>query len=148
MKKMKTLKSIFASFMLIVLVGLSASAQSNTKVIAVVNEAEWCPACKSNGERAMNAFKENNKDAVFQFVKNNLTNDETKLKSNVELKNLGLLDAMAEFKGTGVVYFFNAETKALISKIGISKSNEELATAMLSAQKGNKSESSEEGGCN
>ncbi len=145
---MKTLKSILTSFMLIILVGLSASAQSNTKVIAVVNEAEWCPACKSNGERAMNAFKENNKDAVFQFVKNNLTNDETKLKSNNKLKELGLFDAMAEFKGTGVVYFFNAETKALISKIGISKSNEELATAMVSAKKGNKSESSEEGGCN
>ena len=145
---MKTLKSILISFMLIVLVGLTASAQSNTKIIAVVNEAEWCPACKNNGERAMNAFKENNKDAVFQFVQNNLTNDETKLKSNAELKNLGLLDAMTEYKGTGVVYFFNAETKSLISKIGISKTNEELALAMLSAQNGNKSESSEEGGCN
>ena len=145
---MKTLKSILTSFILIALVGLSASAQSNTKIIAVVNEAEWCPACKSNGERAMNAFKANNKDAVFQFVQNNLTNDETKLKSSAELKKHGLLNAMSEFKGTGVVYFFDAQTKALISKIGISKTDEELATAMLSAQNGKKTESSEEGGCN
>lgn len=145
---MKTIKSIFTSIMLIVLVSLSASAQTNTKVIAVVNEAEWCSACKNNGERAMKAFKENNKDAVFQFVMNNLTNDETKTISTAELEKHGLVDAMSEFKGTGVVYFFNADTKALISHIGISKSDEELASAMLSAQNGSKVSSSNESGCN
>ena len=145
---MKTLRSIFTSIMLIVLVSLSASAQSNSKVIAVVNEAEWCHACINNGERAMKAFQENNKDAVFQFVMNNLTNDETKTKSTAELEKHGLVEAMSEFKGTGVVYFFNADTKALISYIGISKSDEELAAAMLSAQNGTKLSSSNEGGCN
>ncbi len=145
---MKTLKSILTSIMLIVLTSLSVSAQTDTKIIAVVNEAEWCHVCINNGERAMKAFQENNKDAVFQFVMNNLTNDETKTKSTAELEKLGLVKAMAEFKGTGVVYFFNADSKALISYIGISKSNEELASAMLSAQNGTKLSSSNESGCN
>ncbi|NOZ35206.1 MAG: hypothetical protein GXO80_07905 [Chlorobi bacterium] len=133
---MKTIQSIFMSVMLIVLATLSTSAQSKTKVIAVINEADWCPTCQHNGERAIKAFKANNKDGAFQFVINNLTNDDTKLKSSAKLKELGLSDEMSEFKGTGMVYFFNAKTKVLISKISIAKSDEELAKAMESANEG------------
>ena len=133
---MKTIKSILTSFILIAVTSISLSAQSGPKVLAVVNEADWCPACQHNGERAMNAFKANNKDGKFRFTVNNLTNDETKKASSEKLKELGLTDAMSEFKGTGMVYFFNAKTKALISKISIVKSDEELANAMKSANEG------------
>jgi len=133
---MKTLKTISTSLILIIAFSSSIFAQSNAKVLAVINEAEWCPVCQHNGDRAMKAFKANNKDAKFQFVMNNLTNDETKMKSAEDLKNLGLTDVIAPYKGTGTVYFFNADTKALISNISIAKTDEELAAAMLSAQKG------------
>jgi hypothetical protein len=133
---MKTTKSLIASIVLILLVSVSAMAQSGTKVIAVINHAEWCPACQQNGERANGAFMENNKDGAILFVANDLTNDETRKKSTDELKKLGLDKVMAEYKGTGVAYFFNSETKVLINTVSVAKSNEELAAALVTAKKG------------
>lgn len=133
---MKTLKFIYTSLILVLVSTISLTAQSNAKVFGVINEAKWCPTCQHNGERAMKAFNTNNKDGKFQFVMNNLTNDKTKKVSAEELKKLGLADAVAPYKGTGMVYFFNADTKKLISKISIAKSDEELAKAMKSAKEG------------
>ncbi|HUX96800.1 MAG TPA: hypothetical protein VMV47_13785 [Bacteroidales bacterium] len=39
---MKTVKSILISAVLFLLVTVSATAQSEAKVIAVVNKADWC----------------------------------------------------------------------------------------------------------
>ncbi len=133
---MKSIKTIFASVILIALVSGSAFAGTTAKVIAVVNKAEWCPACQNNGERAHKAFMENNKDMAIQFVANDLTNDETKAKSAEELKKLGLDKAIAPYSGTGVVYFFNSETKALISQVSVAKPDQELAAALTTAKKG------------
>lgn len=131
---MKNAKTIFASVVLITLVSVTAFAGNGSKVIAVVNKAEWCPVCEKNGMRAMETFKENNKDMAIQFVTNDLTNDETKKESAKELKKVGLDKAMAEYKGTGVVYFFDANSKKLINQISVAKSNEELAEAMKTAE--------------
>lgn len=133
---MKSIKTIFASVVLIALVSVSAFAGTGAKVIAVVNQAEWCPTCQNNGMRAMDAFKANNKDMAIQFVANNLTNDETKAKSAEELKKLGLDKAIAAYPGTGVVYFFNSETKALITQVSVAKPDQELAAALTTAKKG------------
>lgn len=133
---MKVSKSILVSLAFILMITASATAQSDAKVIAVVNHAEWCPACKGNGERAQGAFMENNQDGTIQFVVNDLTTDETKQKSAKELKKVGLDKVMEQNKGTGVAYFFNAGTKGLITSISVTKTNEELAAAMLTAKKG------------
>ncbi|MCK9638812.1 MAG: hypothetical protein M0R39_02805 [Prolixibacteraceae bacterium] len=133
---MKTLKTIVAGFALVLFVSVSAFAGNKAKVIAVVNQAEWCPVCKSNGMRAMEAFKGNNKDMAVQFVANDLTNNETKMKSADELNKLGLDKAIAAYRGTGVVYFFNSETKSLISQVSVAKTNEELAEALTAAKNG------------
>lgn len=132
---MKTLKTFLATMMLVALVSISGFAQNQAKVIAVINKADWCPACQQNGERAMAAFMESNKDMAIQFVANDLTNDETKSKSVELLKKLGLDKAVSAYKGTGVAYFFNANTKTLISQISVAKSNEELASACDAAKK-------------
>jgi len=132
---MKTLKTIFSSMVLITLLSVSVMAQSGAKVIAVVNKADWCPSCEKNGERAMTALMENNEDKVVQFVVNDLTNDETKTKSAEKIEKVGLTQAIAEYKSTGAVYFFNAETKKLISKISVAKSDQELALAITKAKK-------------
>jgi thiol-disulfide isomerase/thioredoxin len=131
---MKNVKTILASVALVLLVSVSAFAGTGSKVIAVVNKAEWCPVCEKNGMRAMETFKENNKDMAIQFVGNDLTNDETKAKSAAELKKVGLDKAMADKNGTGVVYFFDANSKKLINQISVAKSNEELAEAMKTAE--------------
>ncbi len=132
---MKTLKTIFTSIILVTLFSVSVMAQTGAKVIAVVNRADWCPTCEKNGERAMAAFMENNKDGVIQFVVNDLTNKETKEKCAVDLKNAGVEKAIAEYKATGMVYFFNAESKELINQISVAKSDQELALAMADVKK-------------
>jgi thiol:disulfide interchange protein len=132
---MKTVKTALASIALVLLVSVAAFAGNKAKVIAVVNKADWCPVCQKNGMRAMDAFKANNKDMSIQFVANDLTNDETKAKSAEELKKLGLDKAIKNYPGTGVTYFFNSETKALISQISVAKTDQELAAALETAKK-------------
>jgi len=136
LKIMKNIKTIFAGVILITLVSVSAFAKTNAKVIAVVNQAEWCPVCQKNDTRAMETFKENNKDMAIQFVANDLTNEESKKKSIEELKKVGLDKAVEQYNRTGVVYFFNSETKTLISQISVAKSDKELAEALTTAKKG------------
>jgi thiol-disulfide isomerase/thioredoxin len=138
---MKTVKSIFASFILIALVSVSAVAGTGSKVIAVVNNAEWCPTCQKHGMRAMETFKAINKDMAIQFIANDLTDDESKKKSAEALEEVGLNKAMADHKGTGVVYFFDAESKELINKVSVAKTNEELAEAVATAKRGKEYES-------
>ncbi len=133
---MKTVKSIIVSAVLVLLVSVSAFAQSGPKVIAVINKADWCPVCQQNGQRAMGALMENNKDMAFQFVANDVTDANTTKKSAEELKKYGLDQAIQRYKATGVVYFFNAKTKAFISQASLAKSDQELASALKSAKKG------------
>ncbi|NQU52759.1 MAG: hypothetical protein HQ522_09495 [Bacteroidetes bacterium] len=131
---MKNVKTFFTSIILIALVSGSAFGESKSKVIAVINDASWCPTCKKNGARAHEAFMENNKDGAVQFVVNDLSNDETKQKSAIELKRVGLDKVMAAHTGTGVAYFFDAESKKLINKVSVAKPNEELAEALSLAR--------------
>jgi len=81
---------------------------------------------------------ESNKEGAIQFIANDLTDETSKRKSAVALKEAGLDKVMAENKGTGTAYFFDAETKKLIIKISVAKSDEELADAVVTAIKGAK----------
>jgi len=130
---MKPVKSIFASLILVLMVSGSMMAQSAPKVIGVINKADWCSVCENNGARAMAAFMANNMDGEIAFVANDLTNDDTKKKSSEALKKYGLEEAVSSLKSTGVAYFFNPESKALISQVSVSKSDKELAEAMSAA---------------
>lgn len=131
---MKTTKSILVSLTLILLVTVSAMAQTEAKVIVVVNKATWCHVCEENGARAMAAFMANNIDKVFLFVANDLSTDDTKKSSLEEIKKLGLESTVADLKYTGMAYFFNAQTKELIHQVSVAKSDAEIATAMVTAK--------------
>ena len=133
---MKNSKSIFASIVFIMLFAATTMAQSNAKVIAVVNHAEWCPACVGNGERAQGVFTENNKDGAILFVVNDLSTDESKEKSAADLKKLDLFEAMESQNRTGVAYFFDAETRKLINQVSVAKPSNEIAEALQTARKG------------
>jgi predicted transcriptional regulator len=127
-------KSILTSILMLVLFTTSAMAQcSQADVLAVVNKADWCPVCENNGERAMKALKSSNEDGTVKFVGNDLTNDETKKKSAAKLKEHGLYEKMKSENSTGVVYFFDASSKELISTISVKKSNKKLTAAVKSA---------------
>jgi thiol:disulfide interchange protein len=132
---MRTTKSIITIFILMVIFSMSAMAQSEKQVIAVVNKADWCPVCQENGERAMKALKGNNEDGAIKFLGNNLTNEQTKAKSKKRLKQYGLYEKMKSYEDTGVVFFFDAESKELIDKISVAKSSRKLAEAVEKATK-------------
>ena len=133
---MKKVKSILVSTMLALLVSVSAMAQSDAKIIAVMHKADWCSTCEKNGERAMKALMSDNSDMAVQIIANDVTNDETKIKSAVELEKFGLEKAVdKKCNATGVAYFFNSETKELISQVSMAKSDQDLSAALTDAKK-------------
>ena len=130
---MKTGKSIFAITVLALMLSSSAMAQSETKVLAVINKADWCSVCKANDERAMAVFMKNNKGGVIKFFTNDVTNDQTKMKSKEELKMVGMDKVIEKYQGTGLVSFFNSQTRAFISQISVSETDNKLTDAMTAA---------------
>jgi len=120
---------------MIVLFSMSAMAQSEAKVTGVINKADWCPVCEKNGPRAMKALNGANQDGAIKFIGNDLTDDETKKKSAMILKKHGLYEKMKSKNGTGIVFFFDAETKELVDRISVAKSNQKLAAAVQSAKR-------------
>lgn len=127
---MKSLKKVLATAMFAIMVSAGAHAQSSAKIIAVVKTANWCSVCKANEVRAMEALKENNKDATYQFVLNDITSPETAKKSAVEIEKLGLTKSMEPYMATGVVYLFDAKTRKPINQIIMSLSSEDIGKAM------------------
>ncbi|MBS3770726.1 MAG: hypothetical protein V5A47_13280 [Bacteroidales bacterium] len=132
---MRTTKSIITSFILMFIFSMSVMAQSQHEVIAVINKADWCPVCEKNGERAMEALKGSNEDGAVKFIGNDLTDEETKAKSKEKLKEYGLYEKMKSYNETGVVFFFDTESKELIDKISVAKSSRKLAEAVQKAAK-------------
>lgn len=132
---MKKLTSIIATALFAVVFSIGAFAQTAPKVIAVVNQADWCSVCKANGQRAMGAFMENNKEGTISLVVNDVTSAETKNNSAAGLSNNGLTDAMKNYEATGVVYFFDAKTKKTITQVTVANSNEEIAYVMGEVKK-------------
>ncbi len=129
---MKTLVLILS---LVAFISLTGKTQTQAKLIAVVNEAEWCGTCQKHGERAMSVLTENNPDGKVLFIMNNVTNDETKKNSEEKLKEYGLDEKMNDHKATGVAYFFNAENNLLVNRISLSRKDQELIEAIQTAIK-------------
>jgi hypothetical protein len=102
----------------------------------VINKADWCSVCKTNGDRAMAAFMSNNKAMAVLFLGNNVTDDKTEKKSAEELKKYGLDKVMEKYTGTGVTYFLNAKTKTLINEISLAEPDNKLADALVNTKKG------------
>ena len=132
---MKSSKSTIVSLLLVLFISASAMAQSGAKVITVVNKASWCPVCQKNGKRAMSVLMAGNQNGVVQFVTNDLSNEKTIQTSAEKLKELNLYQTMKKYKSTGMVYFFDAGSKTLISEISLAQSNQKLARALLVAKK-------------
>jgi thiol:disulfide interchange protein len=132
---MKKVKSIIATALFAVVFSIGAFAQTAPKIIAVVNQADWCSVCKANGQRAMGAFMENNKEGTISLVVNDVTSAETTKKSAAGLSINGLAEAMKNYKATGVVYFFDAKTKKPITQVTVANSNEEIAYVMGEVKK-------------
>ena len=125
---MKNIKLIIT--VLGLLLSTSIFAQDNAKIVVIVNKADWCSVCKTNEKRAMEAFMGNNTDNSFKLIMNDVTNDATKKKSDVELSKQGYSQIMNEHNGTGIFYFFDAKTKKILAQVTFANTNEEIKMTM------------------
>lgn len=130
---MKTFKTLIAA--LFVMISASLYAQSNSKVIAIVNKADWCGTCQKNGERVMTQVLGDYKEPLVTIAANDLTNETTKAESKANLEKLGVYEAVANENKTGQIILINRKTGKVIEKISVAKSNEELKKAFDKAIK-------------
>ncbi len=109
----------------------AASAQNaNPKVIALLTKASWCPVCKANGPRfekdIMPMVMENKN---VKMVMNDLSDDNSKAMSKGMLEKAGIYKFAKSNPATGMLYFFNAKTKKLLSSVSLAESNEKIKQA-------------------
>lgn len=122
---------------LMMLFAVAAFAQSQPKVIAVVNTANWCPACKANGERVEKdivALYAGSTDVAF--LVNDLSDKSTKKQSKENLEKEGVYNAVKGIKATGLIILLNAETHEVIQQISVKETNETLKQAIDTAING------------
>jgi hypothetical protein len=138
---MKPIKAFIVA--LLILGGSTLYAQSNSKVIAVVNKANWCPVCEKNGERVMTQVLTQYKEPQVTIVANDLTDEDTKAESKAALEKLGVYKLVEADNKTGQIIFIDRKNKKVINKISVAKSNDELKKAFDQAirrsYKGNQS---------
>jgi hypothetical protein len=127
------------------------STQSTTverKIIAVVNQANWCGVCKANGERFGNTIMPYATKGLT-IVMNDLTDETTIAKSKAELKKSSIYKAIYKTnrKGvgrmmqvcgfvhdkdrtmaSGIVTFIDANTLNVLNETSISISDSEMKT--------------------
>jgi len=130
---MKNLKTIFTIIAL--MIGFGAFAQSEAKVICMVTKANWCPACKANGERMGKEVFSSYKDGNVQVVANDLTDDNTKKACKKDLEVAGISKIAEAATSTGIITIINAKTKEVITTISVAKSTEKIKAAINEAIK-------------
>lgn len=125
------MKQLIFAFALFMGLSIAAVAQSaSPKVIALVNKASWCHICQANGprfEKDIMPMVMENKDV--QMVMNDLSDDKTKAASKEMLEKAGIAQFAAKNNSTGTLFFLDAKTKKLVSKVSLAKPNEEIKQA-------------------
>jgi thiol:disulfide interchange protein len=116
---------------LVLLVALTFSAftgtaQEGRKIIAVINKADWCPVCQSNGEKMMKEVMPVFEQSVIQFVMNDLTNETTKTDSKVKLNEVKVFDAVKKINATGLLILVDVATGKVLEKISVAEPVEKL----------------------
>jgi hypothetical protein len=111
-------------------------AQTNTKVVAVINRADWCHVCQANGEKMMKEVMPVFENSGIRFIMNDLTNDATTEKSKELLKESKVYEAVKSNTYTGLVLLVDAETGKLTGKISVAEPAQKIIeTLKMSAMK-------------
>lgn len=112
------------------------NGQTNTKVVAVINRADWCHVCQANGEKMMKEVMPVFKNSGIRFIMNDLTNDATTEKSKELLKESKVYEAVKTNTYTGLVLLVDAETGKLTGKISVAEPAQKIIeTLKMSAMK-------------
>lgn len=112
----------------------TASFAQQAKVIAFINKASWCPVCKANGarfEKDIMPMAMASKDV--QIVMNDVSDDKTKTESSPMLKKAGVSKFAKQHTETGTLFFVDAKTKKLISKVSIAESDDNIKKVFMDA---------------
>ena len=121
------MKQLFFAIALIMSLSPVANAQHpGPAVIALLNKASWCPVCWSNGprfEKDVMPMVMENKDV--QMVMNDLSDDKTKAASKEMLGKAGI-NSFAKKNTNTDIFFLDAKTKKLLSKVSLAQPNEEI----------------------
>jgi len=105
-------------------------ATDGAKVVAIVNKADWCSICKAYAGRTVATFTENNKDNYFQFIVNDITNEETKKASKPAIIKVGLEKTLDGSLAAGVLSFYNTKTKKLLAQVTVVNTPEKVVATM------------------
>ncbi len=116
--------SLCLFFAAIFMSGFSATAQSSPNVIAVINRADWCPVCKTNGPRVMQEVMAACKDMKVKFVMNDLTDKKTIAQSKVTLQKEDVYKAVEGQTFTGLIILVDNKTKKVIQTISVAEPTE------------------------
>jgi len=131
------MKHLIVALALVMGFSSSASAQNaNPKVIALLTKASWCPVCQANGprfEKDIMPMVMENKDV--KMVMNDVSDDNSKAMSKGMLEKAGIYKFAEKNPGTGMLYFLDAKTKRLLSKVSLASTNEEIKEAYQTAMK-------------
>ena len=118
-------KSVLLSFGLIAFCALDVFSQSHDLYI-VINEADWCKYCKANDERIHTLVNQYASDNKVLIVKNDVTDEQSKLNSLPELKRIGVSDYMSRHKETAVIFVFDAKSKIILDKFSLKTKDEKV----------------------
>lgn len=150
MQKLKLMSALFLMAMSFMSYGQETSGKQSTtvetKIIAVVNRANWCGVCKANGERFGNNIMPYAAKGLT-IVVNDLTDETTIAKSKANLKKsalykqiyktnrkgvgrmmqvCGLIHGKDKSMASGIVTFIDANTLKVLSESSIAITDAEM----------------------
>ncbi|MDZ4806824.1 MAG: hypothetical protein SGI96_00990 [Bacteroidota bacterium] len=126
----KYIMKIMLMAIMSITLSIAANAQQTNKIIAVINRADWCPVCQQNGEKVMKEVMPVFNQSSVQFVMNDLTDDASKEKSKMALKEMKVYDAVKKTTSTGLILLVDEASGKLISKISVAEPLEKLVQAI------------------
>lgn len=129
------MKKLIFAIVLVMSFSFVARAQNvQPKVIALLTKASWCPVCQANGPRFMKEVMPMvMKNKEVEMVMNDLSDKKTTAMSKGMLEKAGIYQFAQKNPATGMLYFFDAKSKELISKVSLAESNEKIEQAYQEA---------------
>ena len=113
----------------------TAAAEPAARVVVVVNRAEWCSVCKTNGPRVASLLMKASRDGGIAMLVNDVTDEQTAKKSRIALKAAGLDNAVGPASATGVLYLFDAKTRRPLHQVTVANTDREIEMTIELAKK-------------
>ena len=104
----------------------AVQAQSDKKMVIVVNKADWCHVCQANGEKVMKEGIPVFENTNISFVMNDLTDKTSKKNSRASLKEMKVYQAVKMEEQTGLLLLVDPASGKTVEKISVSEPADKL----------------------